>query len=271
MLFFLALGVRLWRIEYPESVVFDELHLGWFVNPYRDGQYFFDIHPPLGRLVLLVASWVFGNEPALDCKEVGAAYGSTKYVPLRATNALFGAGFASLVYGICREVGLSAFASAIPAVMQALDMLVVIETRIILLEGQLLFFMGLCLICALGMCGTKKGTMRSWMYVVATALADIAAISVKRTALATPGLVAIISFFGVVFPAEGRLDAVEMEVAGVIAIVFYLGEFFLHFKILQRNGDGDDFMLIPFRRTLVGNSEYYDPSAPHPWLINIFI
>ena len=47
-----SLAVRLYRIGTPDGVVFDEYHFGKFVNNYFDGQYFFDIHPPLGKLTL---------------------------------------------------------------------------------------------------------------------------------------------------------------------------------------------------------------------------
>ena len=38
--------------------VFDEYHFGKFVNNYNDGKYFFDIHPPLGKLTLAFAGWL---------------------------------------------------------------------------------------------------------------------------------------------------------------------------------------------------------------------
>ncbi len=42
---------RYTRIEEPAAVVFDEHHFGRFVNRYFTGSYFFDIHPPLAKLV----------------------------------------------------------------------------------------------------------------------------------------------------------------------------------------------------------------------------
>ena len=48
----LSLVARLYRIGTPDGVVFDEYHFGRFVNNYLDGNHFFDIHPPLGKLTL---------------------------------------------------------------------------------------------------------------------------------------------------------------------------------------------------------------------------
>ena len=39
-------------LAYPRQVVWDEHHFGKFVNGYLSGAYFFDIHPPLGKLLL---------------------------------------------------------------------------------------------------------------------------------------------------------------------------------------------------------------------------
>ena len=59
---FLALSVltRVAMLEYPREVVFDEYHFGKFVNGYLRGEYFFDIHPPLGKQVLALFAWLGG-------------------------------------------------------------------------------------------------------------------------------------------------------------------------------------------------------------------
>ena len=37
---------------HPNETVFDEVHFGKFVSGYYTGEYFFDIHPPLGKLII---------------------------------------------------------------------------------------------------------------------------------------------------------------------------------------------------------------------------
>ena len=51
----LALAVRLHKIPEPDAVVFDEMHHGRFALHYLRGQFFFDIHPPLGKLLFALA------------------------------------------------------------------------------------------------------------------------------------------------------------------------------------------------------------------------
>lgn len=138
------------------------------------------------------------------------------------------------------------------------------------MDAQLICFMSLCLLFALRLWGARKGTTRRLRYLVATALAGAAAISVKWTALATPALVALVSLFGSPFPREGRLRWTEMLVAGGIASVFYVSLFYVHFLLLPESGQGDGFMPHKFQQTLRGG-KFYDPDASGPGFVRNFL
>ena len=58
----LALVTRFAMLAYPRQVVWDEHHFGKFVNGYLSGAYFFDIHPPLGKIILMIASALGGYD-----------------------------------------------------------------------------------------------------------------------------------------------------------------------------------------------------------------
>ena len=47
---------------YWKRVIFDEFHFGRFVNGYLTGEYFFDIHPPLGKQLLALGAVLGGRE-----------------------------------------------------------------------------------------------------------------------------------------------------------------------------------------------------------------
>ncbi len=59
---FLLLGLvtRFAFLESPKEVVFDEFHFFHFVSEYEKGEYFFDIHPPLGKLILWENAKMYG-------------------------------------------------------------------------------------------------------------------------------------------------------------------------------------------------------------------
>ena len=88
------------------------------------------------------------------------------------------------------------------------------------------------------------------------------AISIKWTALATPGLIALESFFAVFF-LHRAVDFLDLIKVAFVAFVTYSNWFYWHFFLMPKTGDGDAFMKIDFQRTLVGSANY-DPLAPHP-------
>jgi len=61
-LIFLCLGIftRFAFLDNPKEVVFDEFHFFHFVSEYEEGKYFFDIHPPLGKLLLWANAQMYG-------------------------------------------------------------------------------------------------------------------------------------------------------------------------------------------------------------------
>ena len=85
LLVVLAAATRFYHSELPVGVVFDETHFGGFVHSYHVSRYFFDIHPPLGKLTLLWLGYLFGYDPdQCDYKGILKLYGpECKYWILR--------------------------------------------------------------------------------------------------------------------------------------------------------------------------------------------
>lgn len=63
---FLGLFTRFYHLDQPKAVVFDEFHFFHFVTEYEKGKYFFDIHPPLGKLILWGNAKMYGLEEYVD-------------------------------------------------------------------------------------------------------------------------------------------------------------------------------------------------------------
>lgn len=261
VLFVTAACVRFYRLGMPASVVFDEYHFGTFVDNILSGATHFDIHPPLGKLTLAIFGFLVGYrpDPSFGYDEIGKNYGAVLYYPLREIAAIFGVVTVPLMYSTARMLGVSWIGSLLCAGLFCFDNLNIIESRLILMDSQIVFYLVLSLYCALHLWRSRPKSLERFSWLTATGFVSGCSISVKWTALATPGLIAIVSFFGLHF-LEDPLTALECLWAGVVGLGLYTALFYVHFKTLTHTGPGVGFFPDEFRKTLVGESNY-DPKA----------
>lgn len=259
--FVLAVAVRFYRLGVPSAVVFDEFHFGTFVDNILSGQTHFDIHPPLGKLTLAFFGWIVGYRPVegFGYDEIGKEYGAVLYYPLREIAAIFGSVTVPLMYVTSRKIGMSWVGSFLVASLFCFDNLNIIESRLILMDSQIVFYLVLSLYCALQLWSAPPRTVRRYVWLTATGIACGCSISVKWTGLGTPGLIAIISFFGLHF-VDYPLHLLECAWAGVVGIGLYCFLFWIHFKTCTHSGPGTGFFPEDFRATLIGEPNY-DPAA----------
>src|SRR3972149_4832382 len=74
----------------PDTVVFDEVHFGKFVSAYSTGEYYFDIHPPLGKLVIAGVAKLFGFAPDASFANIGEGFSGRSHLYLRLLPTLAG-------------------------------------------------------------------------------------------------------------------------------------------------------------------------------------
>jgi dolichyl-phosphate-mannose-protein mannosyltransferase len=250
-LIFGAIITRFWQLSQPSSVVFDEVYFKVFAGHYLDGHYFFDIHPPLGKLIL--AGWAsLWHMPAASLTNTAINVTSLRYVP-----ALAGVLLIPVFWGILRRLGANRPFAFLGATALLLDNALVTESRFILMDSMLLLF-GLFCVYAYLVARTEKGKLR-WVWLTLSALSSGAALSIKWTGLTAFALVVmtwiIDSHRTRWLPRLG-----EAAILVLVPVVVYLSVFAIHFQLLPSSGDGDAFMSPRFQATLIGNS-YYDPTA----------
>lgn len=271
ILFVIATCVRFYRLGMPSSVVFDEYHFGTFVDNILSGATHFDIHPPLGKLTLAVFGYLVGYrpDPNFGYDEIGKEYGSVLYYPLREIAAVFGVVTVPLMYSTARTLGVSWVGSLLVAGFFCFDNLNIVESRLILMDSQIVFYLVLSLFCALHLWRSTPRTWNRFWWLTATGLVCGCSISVKWTALATPGLIAIVSFFGLHF-MDDPLSLLECLWAGVMGLGLYTALFWVHFKTLTHTGPGVGFFPEEFRKTLIGEPGY-DPTVKRKPFFELFV
>ena len=180
-------------LEWPAEVVFDEVHFGKFIGGYISGKYFFDIHPPFGKLFISACAYFGGYRATQAFESIGEPYGAgVNIFALRAAPATFGALLVPLAYLLSRELGCSDAASLLVAGFVLLDGALLVESRLLLTDSVLFFFE---LLQLYAMAKTRNATPRcgraycGWLLLSGVGIA--ASVATKWTALATMGVVGL--------------------------------------------------------------------------------
>lgn len=112
----ISMSLRFYRISEPRQVVFDEVHFGGFASHYLKGTYFFDVHPPLGKLIIAGIGHVYGYKGTFAFKDIGDPYENDPTVPftqMRSFMAAFSVGAVMFAMAILVEMNFSPISLAL--------------------------------------------------------------------------------------------------------------------------------------------------------------
>ncbi|XP_071634121.1 protein O-mannosyltransferase rt isoform X1 [Temnothorax longispinosus] len=139
---------RLYRLEEPRSIVFDELHYGKYVGLYMKRTFFFDSHPPLGKQLVSAAAYLAGFDGQFKFDRIGSPYSdAVPLYALRLVPAICGSLLIPTGYYLVLELGLRQWAAAIGGILLLLDNALLTQSRFILMESILMHFSLLGLLC----------------------------------------------------------------------------------------------------------------------------
>jgi dolichyl-phosphate-mannose-protein mannosyltransferase len=244
---FFAAVTRFTTITHPRAIVFDEVYFRDTALRYLQGSYFFDLHPPLGKLLL--AGWA---------KLVGVtatAESTDPAVALRILPALAGTALVVVFYLLLRELTASQRVATFGSALLLLDNAVLVESRLILIDSMLLLFGIGALTCYLA---SRHRTGRPhWILLTASAVLAGMAASTKLTGLTALGVIGLVWLVQAIRNRFSWRRALAH--AGILVLVpafVYASVFAIHFQLLPHSGPGDAFMSQHFQSTLVGNPNY---------------
>ncbi|KAJ1679428.1 Dolichyl-phosphate-mannose--protein mannosyltransferase 4 [Spiromyces aspiralis] len=263
----LSFAVRFWLIWSPDEVVFDEVHFGKFASYYLRREYYFDVHPPLAKMLVALSGLLSSYNGNFLFDKIGMKYSKygVPYILMRSWVCLFGSAIPPLVYLIMVESGYSSYLSLIVGLLVVFDNALVVHSRLILLDSILVFFVLASVLCYIKFYKHRyrefSARWRFWLAMTGVMLGCV--LSCKMVGLFTflmIGSAVLFDLWRLLDIRRGRTVSevfrhLFARVAGLILLPFviYLTAFYVHFAILTKSGPGDPYHTPDFQMQLEGN------------------
>ncbi|KOC67579.1 Protein O-mannosyltransferase 1 [Habropoda laboriosa] len=231
-----GLITRLYRLEEPRSIVFDELHYGKYVGLYMKRIFFFDSHPPLGKQLISAAAYLAGFNGQFKFDRIGNSYADiVPLFALRLVPALCGSLLIPTVYHLILELGLKQWTAALAGFL--------------LLLGNSLKVM-------------DQPTSLSWWIWLILGIANLTcALCVKYVGLYSLvlALLLIVYDYWKLIPKKSLSNTVlcfhlAIRIFVILSVIctIYLTVFYIHLTILSKAGPHDSVMTSAFQASLDG-------------------
>uniref|UniRef100_A0AAQ4P0H3 Protein O-mannosyl-transferase 2 n=1 Tax=Gasterosteus aculeatus aculeatus TaxID=481459 RepID=A0AAQ4P0H3_GASAC len=268
----LSFSTRLYKITEPPHVCWDETHFGKMGSYYINRTFFFDVHPPLGKMLIGLAGYVTGYDGTFPFMKPGDKYEHHDYWGMRGFCAVLGSFLPIFAYLIVRELSQSHTAALITATLLIFDTGCITISQYILLDPILLFFI---MAAVLSMVKFDQQRYRPfswywWLWLLLTGASLAGALGVKFVGLFVILLVGLHTVWDLwELLGDLSLSLVDIakhflaRVAGLILLplFLYVTTFAIHFAVLNKSGPGDGFFSSAFQSRLVGNN-LYNASMP---------
>ncbi len=113
----LSCWTRFHKIGKSPNVIWDEAHFGKFGSYYLRREFYFDVHPPLGKMLVGLAGLLSGYDGSYEFKSGEMYPENVPYVAIRVIMATFGVLMVPLGWYTAVELGMSARACHMVALM----------------------------------------------------------------------------------------------------------------------------------------------------------
>jgi dolichyl-phosphate-mannose--protein O-mannosyl transferase len=271
----LSAALHFFRLSEPDTVVFDEVHFGSYVNAYcGDGAYFFDIHPPHAKLLIAALAAVGGYRGQQSFDVIHAPIDQVSPALLRLGPALAGTALPLVIFGLLSLLGASRWAAFLGALAVVLDNGLLLQTRIIALDGILLLATFAALSSFLMAQRQRRRPARTAWALVAGALAGFA-VGCKFIGLVALVVIGLCAAAPLLRNWNGRTlrrTAIDGLTVLVAAGGVYFAGWALHFGLLDQPGPGDvwgrpsgDLLADIARVHVTMVTEAYNVTASHPY------
>ncbi|KAI9782224.1 MAG: Protein O-mannosyltransferase 2 [Geoglossum umbratile] len=271
----LAFFTRWWRIGLSPIVTWDEAQgnlidrlcspsFGKFGSHYIKREFYFDVHPPLGKMLVGLSGYLAGYNGSFEFKSGDTYPPEVNYTFMRLFNASFGALCVPVAYYTARELNFRRPTVWLVTLMVLFENSYATISRFILLDSMLLFFTFTTVLCWARFHRLQKESFSPewWLWVVLTGISIGCVCSVKWVGLFCTALVGLYTiedlwnkFGDLKMPKVELAQHLLARIAGfiIIPIAVYMFSFWLHFLVLSNSGPGDAQMSSLFQANLRGS------------------
>jgi dolichyl-phosphate-mannose-protein mannosyltransferase len=115
------------------------VHFGKFASYYLRNEYFFDVHPPLGKMLLALTGWFLGYDGHYLFDNIGEDYAENRvpYIGMRLFPAVCGTMIVPFAFMTLKEMGVSFPAALLGGLMLVLGEGIIIITFFVVGMGIL--------------------------------------------------------------------------------------------------------------------------------------
>ncbi|KAG7193524.1 uncharacterized protein KQ657_000592 [Scheffersomyces spartinae] len=277
--------IRLYKIEANPKVVWDEAHFGKFGSHYIQHSFYFDVHPPLGKLLVALLGYLCGYNGDFDFGSGQTYPDEVNYVMMRCFNCLFGILCTPLAYKTAVQSGFLTWSVMLITLLVVFEMLSLTLSKFILLDSMLLFFTVLTYYCLVNYHRLRlEDKLLKWegiKWLLLTGFSVGCVCSVKWVGVFVTAIVGFYTIYDLVLKfyqlsslkvGKKKYKTRELTKTAyllhwllrvfaliVIPIVIYMTSFFIHFTILSKTGPGDGSISTLLQANLEGNTLKHGP------------
>lgn len=300
ILFAVSVFTRVWKVGLPAQVLFDEVHFVSMAQWYKARTYFFDIHPPLGKLVLALIAWLTDFHTDVPYREISTVFQHEGYYYMRLWQAMCGAMLPVIAFLTLKALGMGLAACTLAGFFVTFELSLQTISRAVLLDSFLYMCIGLTFLFALHMWEAssvfhenhKAKGFNFWLYAFLTGTFMGAALAVKHTGLMIVGLVGVAHVIMTFKPVVAwllhfvrtrdlrrranvtfvnNMFSAGLLMVGLTAAIHFIC-FVIHFTLLTHTGVDEDSMSDNYRSQLIGSTiQMPRGETPQGMLTNIWM
>lgn len=140
-IFLLSILIKTYRIDIGNAPVWDETHFGKFAYKYLTRRFYFDVHPPLGKMLTALGGWISNQKIAnYDFEDYKPYPIDFDYITYRIFHAIIGSFVPLFGFYILRLFKLSCIKSFMGSLLLIFDNGFTMITKIIVLDSHMLAF-----------------------------------------------------------------------------------------------------------------------------------